>query len=84
MDLYFYNFDLDFSFYINFYFVDKITLIDYKFYCFHGIPDACGVFYDRNLDTHQNGMTPYDMEWNKHEEWRREDIIKSCKDNKFS
>jgi len=56
------------------------SLIDYKFYCFHGIPDACGVFYDRNLDTHENGMTPYDMEWNKHEEWRREDIIKPCKD----
>ena len=56
------------------------SLIDYKFYCFHGIPDVCGVFYDRSLDTHENGMTPYDMEWNKHEEWRREDILKPCKD----
>lgn len=56
------------------------SLIDYKFYCFHGIPEACGVFYDRNLETHRNGFTPYDMNWMKHEEWRREDITKPCKD----
>ena len=56
------------------------SLIDYKFYCFHGIPDTCGTFYDRNLDTYENGMTPYDMNWEKHEEWRRNDLKKPCKD----
>ena len=56
------------------------SLIDYKFYCFNGVPVACGVFYDRNLEAHNKGMTPYDMEWVKHEEWRRENIVKPCKD----
>ncbi len=56
------------------------SLIDYKFYCFKGIPEACGVFYDRDVYLHENGMTPYDMNWNKHEEWRRNDIKTSFKD----
>lgn len=56
------------------------SLIDYKFFCFHGKPVACGVFYDRDMKTHRNGMTPYDMEWNKHEEWRKENLTASFKD----
>lgn len=50
-----------------------------RFYCFNGNPEVCGVFYDRNLDTHENGLTPYDMSWIKHEEWRKENITKSFK-----
>ena len=56
------------------------SLIDYKFFCFHGIPTVCGVFYDRDLKNHQNGMTPYDMNWNKHEEWRKESLTAKFKD----
>lgn len=56
------------------------SLIDYKFFCFHGTPVACGVFYDRNLKTHKNGMTPYDMDWNKHEEWRKQTLTSKFKD----
>lgn len=56
------------------------SLIDYKFFCFHGIPVACGVFYDRNIETHKNGMTPYDMDWNKHEEWRKQTLTTKFKD----
>lgn len=56
------------------------SLIDYKFFCFHGKPIACGVFYDRDMKTHRNGMTPYDMEWNKHEEWRKENLTTPFKD----
>lgn len=56
------------------------SLIDYKFYCFNGIPDTCGVFYDRNVETHENAMTPYDMEWKKHEEWKKDEILTPCKD----
>lgn len=47
------------------------SLIDYKFYCFNGKPVACGVFYDRDIELHRNNITPYDMNWNKHPEWRR-------------
>ena len=50
------------------------SLIDYKFFCFHGKPISCGVFYDRSLKSHSNSMTPYDMDWIKHEEWRRQDL----------
>lgn len=56
------------------------SLVDYKFFCFKGIPFACGVFYDRNLEDHKNGVTPYDMEWKKHEEWRNNSILSKCKD----
>lgn len=56
------------------------SLIDYKFFCFHGNPVACGVFYDRNMKNHRNGMTPYDMEWNKHEEWRKKSLTTQFKD----
>ena len=55
------------------------SLIDYKFYCFNGVPEACGVFYDRDVYLHENGMTPYDMNWVKHEEWRRKDLRTSFK-----
>ncbi len=48
------------------------SLIDYKFLCFHGNPVACYAFTDRNLETHSRNVTPYDMDWNKHEEWRIE------------
>ena len=56
------------------------SLIDYKFFCFKGKPVACGVFYDRNIATKKYGVTPYDMDWHKHEEWRRKDIQTQCKD----
>ncbi len=45
------------------------SIVDYKFYCFHGKPYCCGVFYDRN--TNKNA-TFYDMNWNRHDEWRAE------------
>lgn len=56
------------------------SLIDYKFYCFRGKPVACGVFYDRNVELHKNGVTLYDMEWNEHKEWRRKDLAKVYKE----
>lgn len=56
------------------------SLIDYKFFCFHGEAVACGVFYDRDPVSHKNGMTPYDMDWKKHEEWRNKELTTPFKD----
>lgn len=56
------------------------SLIDYKFYCFHGIPQACAVFYDRNIELHQNQFSIYDLNWNKHPEWGRKSLKSSMKD----
>lgn len=40
------------------------TLIDYKFFCFHGIPYYCEVISDRVFGTHIHSKMIYDMEWN--------------------
>ncbi|MBQ8046820.1 MAG: hypothetical protein IJ196_02715 [Prevotella sp.] len=39
-------------------------LIDYKFYCFDGIPKYCMVMCDRVFNTHDFKFMMYDMEWN--------------------
>lgn len=40
------------------------SLIDYKFYVFHGEPHACAVFFNRVLGTHNVAYGLYDMNWN--------------------
>ena len=39
-------------------------LIDYKFYCFHGVPSFCMVMSDRKFNTHEVKLMMYDMKWN--------------------
>lgn len=46
------------------------SIVDYKFYCFNGEPKFCGVFYDRKNNTHNMCVSFYDMQWNKHDEWK--------------
>jgi len=43
--------------------------VDYKFYCFHGNPVVCGVYFNRDPQTHLTMTSFYDMDWNLHEEW---------------
>ena len=40
------------------------SLIDYKFYVFHGEPQACAVFFNREIGTHNVSYALYDMNWN--------------------
>lgn len=40
------------------------TLVDYKFFCFHGVPMYCEVISDRVFGTHIHNKMMYDMEWN--------------------
>ncbi|MBR0333567.1 MAG: hypothetical protein IIX13_01360 [Bacteroidales bacterium] len=40
------------------------SLIDYKFYVFHGKPEACAVFFNRELGSHNVEYCLYDMDWN--------------------
>lgn len=40
------------------------TLIDYKFFCFHGEPKYCEVISNRTFGTHVCNKMIYDMEWN--------------------
>lgn len=39
------------------------TLVDYKFFCFHGIPYYCEVISDRIFGTHVHNKMMYDMKW---------------------
>lgn len=41
----------------------KETLIDYKFYCFNGIPTYCNVISERVFNTHKIKKHMYDMNW---------------------
>lgn len=50
------------------------TMVDYKFYCINGEPMVCGVFYNRDIETHKTWSSFYDMDWQRHAEWRRTDI----------
>lgn len=56
------------------------SIVDYKFYCFHGVPRICGVFYDRDMDTHQSTCTYYDADWQRRDEYLREDLRGRAKD----
>ena len=56
------------------------SMVDYKFYCIKGEPYCCGVFYDRNSVTHNANSTFYDMQWNRHDEWRASHIVTLPKD----
>ena len=40
------------------------SIIDYKFYTFHGIPKACAVFFNRDVIKHEVSYGLYDMDWN--------------------
>lgn len=39
------------------------TLVDYKFYVFHGIPDVCAVFFNRDYKENSSSYQLYDMNW---------------------
>ena len=45
------------------------SLVDYKFYCFHGEPYCCAVFFNRDIVNHKRCAEIYDMEWCRHDEW---------------
>lgn len=40
------------------------SLIDYKFYVFHGKPEVCAVFFDRSYSNNTSSFQLYDMNWN--------------------
>lgn len=50
------------------------SMVDYKFYCINGEPYVCGVFYNRDSVTHKTWSSFYDMNWNRHEDWRQKGI----------
>ena len=56
------------------------SMVDYKFYCFHGKPYCCAVFYDRDPETHHTNSSFYDMSWKRHDEWRALHITTPPKD----
>lgn len=56
------------------------SMVDYKFYCFHGKPYCCAVFYDRDPKTHHTNSSFYDMSWIRHDEWRASHITTPPKD----
>lgn len=56
------------------------SIVDYKFYCFDGEPKICGVFYDRQPNSHLMNSTFYDMKWRKHDEWKSPSITLPSKD----
>ena len=39
------------------------SLIDYKFYVFHGVPEVCAVFFDRSYSDNTSSYQLYDMQW---------------------
>lgn len=43
--------------------VPSSSLIDYKFYTFHGQPKYCAVFFNRDMTTHHAKCLLYDMNW---------------------
>lgn len=55
-------------------------LIDYKIWCFNGVPYGILVCIDRNPVTHHANLVYYDLQWNKHPEYITEPFRndKSC------
>ncbi len=41
----------------------KATLVDYKFYCFNGVPMFCNVISERVFNTHKIKKHMYNMNW---------------------
>lgn len=41
----------------------QASLIDYKFFCFNGVPMYCQVMCEREFNTHIFKMNVYDMQW---------------------
>lgn len=39
------------------------SLVDYKFFTFHGQPKYCAVFFNRSMKTHHAQCQLYDMDW---------------------
>lgn len=56
------------------------SIVDYKFYCCNGKPYVCGVFFNRNIDSHQTWSSFYDMNWVRHPDWRNKWIEGGQKD----
>jgi hypothetical protein len=46
-----------------------VSLIDYKFYSFGGVPKYINVLSDRKFNTHEIKRMMYDLEWNAHPEF---------------
>ena len=40
------------------------SLIDYKFFCFNGVPKYVVIYSDREENTHNYSVMVYDMDWN--------------------
>ncbi len=45
------------------------SLVDYKFYCFNGVPLYCHVLSDRKFNTHDVNKMMYDIDWVAHPEF---------------
>lgn len=43
--------------------------IDYKVWCFHGIPECIMTISNRDIESGHYCMNVYDLDWNKHPEW---------------
>lgn len=51
------------------------SIVDYKFYCIHGIPRLCVVLYDRtDFLAHTIKYAIFDMDWNRRTDWEAESI----------
>lgn len=47
------------------------SLIDYKIWCFHGVPYGCLIVYDRDRTKHSYTVDFYDLNWKEHTELMR-------------
>lgn len=56
------------------------SIVDYKFYCFNGVPEICMVFYNRNVINHKRSGAIYDMNWKRHDEWLNPEMLKVKKE----
>ena len=45
------------------------SLIDYKFFCFNGVPKYVVIYSDREENTHNYSVMVYDMDWNAYPEF---------------
>ena len=45
------------------------SLIDYKFFCFNGVPKYVVIYSDREENTHNYSVIVYDMDWNAYPEF---------------
>lgn len=50
------------------------NLVDYKVWCFNGIPYCFFTASNRNIEEHTAAFNLYDFDWNKHNEWLNEEF----------